>query len=115
MNVDKKTQISKTKRNKRTISAELVIDLSDNLREIQTSSSQFLTPGNKPILFYVITSTAHLIPDFKSNQANVIYRHIGGVFNHQTLDITDHFQAKFRKTKFNVVEWPKLQEQTHSF
>ena len=67
MNVDKKTKISKTKIKKRTILAEPVIDLKGNLHEIQTSSSQFLTPGKKPILFYVITSTTHLIPAFKSN------------------------------------------------
>lgn len=67
MNGDKKPKIRKTKIKKRTISAEPVIDLSDNLHEIQTSSSQFLTPGKKTILFYVITSTAHFIPAFKSN------------------------------------------------
>ena len=67
MNVDNKTKISKTKIKKRTISAEPVIDLGDNLHEMQTSSSQFLALGKKTILFYVITSTTHLIPAFKSN------------------------------------------------
>ena len=67
MNVDKKTKISKTMIRKRTISAEPVIDVSENLHEIQTSPSQFLTPGRKTILFYVVTSTTHPIPAFKSN------------------------------------------------
>ena len=107
MNVDKKTKISKSKIKKRTISAEPVIDPSDNFHEIQTSSSQFLTPGKEPILFYVITSTTHLIPAFKSNQAYVIYGHIGVAFNRHTLDVTDQFQARFGKTKFNVIEVSK--------
>ena len=70
MSVDKKIQIDKTKKNKRTISAETDSELSDSLNEIQISSSQFVIPGKKPILFYVITfitSTAHFIPAFKSN------------------------------------------------
>ena len=107
MNGDKKPKIRKTKIKKRTISAEPVIDLSDNLHEIQTSSSQFLTPGKKTILFYVITSTTHLIPAFKSNKVYVIYGHIGVVFNCYTLDVTDQFQARFEKTKFNVIEVSK--------
>ena len=67
MNVDKKTQITKSKKNKRTIPAEPDSELSDNLHETQTSSSQFVTPGKKPILLYVITSTVYFISDFKSN------------------------------------------------
>lgn len=67
MNVDQKTQISKIKKNKRTISAEPVSELSDSLHEIQTLSSQFVTQGKKPILLDVITSTTHLNPAFKSN------------------------------------------------
>ena len=67
MNVDQKTQISKIKKNKRTISAEPVSELSDSLHEIQTLSSQFMTQGKKPILLDVITSTTHLNPAFKSN------------------------------------------------
>ena len=34
----------------------------------------------------------------------MIYGHIGGVFNHQTLDITDHFQTRVGQSKFSVVE-----------
>ena len=62
MNVNKKTQIGKTKKKKkkRNIPAEPVSELSDSLHEIQTSSSQFVTPGKKPILFHVRTSTAQL-------------------------------------------------------
>ena len=60
MNVDKKTKIGKTKKNKRTIPTEPVSAVSHSLHEIQTSSSQFVTPGKKQILFYVITSTPHL-------------------------------------------------------
>ena len=67
MNVDQKTQISKIKKNKRTISAEPVSELSDSLHEIQTLSSQFVTQGKKPILLDVITSTTHLNPAFKPN------------------------------------------------
>ena len=67
MNVDKKTQIGETKKNKWTIPSEPVSELSDSLHEIQTSSSEFVTPGKKEILFYVITSTADFIPGFKSN------------------------------------------------
>ena len=67
MSVDKKTQIDKTKKNKRTISAEPDSELSDSLHEIQTSTSQFVIPGKKSVLFYVVTSTAHFIPTFKSN------------------------------------------------
>ena len=67
MNVDQKPQISKIKKNKRTISAEPVSELSDSLHEIQTLSSQFVTQGKKPILLDVITSTTHLNPAFKSN------------------------------------------------
>ena len=67
MSVDKKTQIDKTKKNKRTISAEPDSELSDSLHEIQTSTSQFAIPGKKSVLFYVVTSTAHFIPTFKSN------------------------------------------------
>ena len=67
MNVDQKTQISKIKKNKRTISAEPVSELSDSLHEIQTLSSQFVAQGKKPILLDVITSTTHLNPAFKSN------------------------------------------------
>ena len=67
MNVDQKTQISKIKKNKRTISAEPVSELSDSLHEIQTLSSQFVTQCKKPILLDVITSTSHLNPAFKSN------------------------------------------------
>ena len=67
MNVDKKTQIGKTKKNKRTIPLEPVSELSDSLHEIQTLSSQFVTQGKKPILLDVITSTTHLNPAFKSN------------------------------------------------
>ena len=67
MNVDQKTQISKIKKNKRTISAEPVSELSDSLHEIQTLSSQFVKQGKKPILLDVITSTTHLNPAFKSN------------------------------------------------
>ena len=67
MNVDKKTQITKTKKSKRTISAEPVSELSDSLHEMQTLSSQFVTQGKKPILLDVITSTTHLNPAFKSN------------------------------------------------
>ena len=37
MNVDKKTQIAKSKKNKRTIPAEPDSKLSDSLHEIQTS------------------------------------------------------------------------------
>ena len=47
MNVDKKTQIGKTKKNKRTIPLEPVSELSDSLHEIQISSQQFVTPGKK--------------------------------------------------------------------
>ena len=65
MNVDKKTQIGKTKKNKRTIPSEPVSELSNSLHEIQTSSSQFVTPGKKQILLYVITSTPHFTPGFK--------------------------------------------------
>ena len=67
MNIEKKTQIGKTKKNKWTIPAEPVSELSDSLHEMQTSSSQTVTPGKKPTLFYVITSTAHFIPAFKWN------------------------------------------------
>ena len=51
MNVDKKTQIGETKKNKRTIPSEPVSELSDSLHEIQTSSSEFVTPG-KNLKFY---------------------------------------------------------------
>ena len=34
----------------------------------------------------------------------VVYLTVGGVFNRPKWDITDHFQKKFGKTKFNVVE-----------
>ena len=47
MNVDKKTQIGETKKNKWTIPSEPVSELSDSLHEIQTSSSEFVTPGKK--------------------------------------------------------------------
>ena len=67
MNVDKKTQITKTKKSKRTISAEPVSELSDSLHEMQTLPSQFVTQGKEPILLDVITSTTHLNPAFKSN------------------------------------------------
>ena len=67
MNVDQKTQVSKIKKNKQTISAEPVSELSDSLHEIRTLSSQFVTQGKKPILLDVITSTTHLNPAFKSN------------------------------------------------
>ena len=72
---------------------------------MQTLSSQFVTQGKKPILLHVITSTTHLNPAFKSNSDYVIYGHIGGVFNRQTWDITDHLQTRFGKTKFNVVDF----------
>ena len=67
MNVDQKTQVSKIKKNKQTISTEPVSELSDSLHEIRTLSSQFVTQGKKPILLDVITSTTHLNPAFKSN------------------------------------------------
>ena len=47
MNVDKKTQIGETKKNKRTIPLEPVSELRDSLHEIQTSSSEFVTPCKK--------------------------------------------------------------------
>ena len=47
MNVDKKTQIGKTKKNKRTIPLEPVSELSDSLHEIQISSQQLVAPGKK--------------------------------------------------------------------
>ena len=39
MNVDQKTQVSKIKKNKQTISAEPVSELSESLHEIRTLSS----------------------------------------------------------------------------
>ena len=61
MNVAKKTQLGKTKKNKRNIRAEPVSELYNRLHEIQTStSSQFMTPGKKPLLFHVVTSNTQL-------------------------------------------------------
>ena len=59
MNLDKKTQIGQTKKNKQTIPSESV---SDSLHEIQTSSPQYLAPGKKQILFYNFHFSLH--PDF---------------------------------------------------
>ena len=63
MNVDKKTQIGKTKKNKRTLPSEPVSELSD---EMQISSPQFVTTGKKQIIFYVINSISYFTPAFKS-------------------------------------------------
>ena len=33
----------------------------------------------------------------------MIHGHIGGVFNYQTLNITDHCKTRVRQMKFNIV------------
>ena len=72
MNVDKNTQICKSKKHKRTIPAEPASELSDSLHEMQASSSQFVTPGKKPIVFHVITSTAQLTLFLLLNQIRIM-------------------------------------------
>ena len=66
MNVDKKTQIGETKKNKRNIPLEPVSELRDSLHEIQTYL-QNLWRHVRNKFYFVITSTAEFIPGFKSN------------------------------------------------